>query len=76
VLFEFSTIITFTRSRSVAAAEPDAVRTVIIGYIECSLAWGILQALFHILTRTAEKNNVLKIWKAIVATLLRRLFAT
>lgn len=76
VLFEFSTVITFTRSRSVGAAEPDAVRTGIIGYIECSLAWEIIQAVFHLLSRTSEKNNVLKIWKAIVATPPRRLFAT
>jgi hypothetical protein len=53
-------VLTFTSSLSVATAERDDVRTMLIGALGCNLAWGIIDAVLYLMGCLAEK------WKALL----------
>src|SRR3954447_6452768 len=57
VLFGLIMVLTFTGSLSVASAERDDVRTMLIGAIGCNLAWGIIDAVLYLMGSLAEKGR-------------------
>jgi hypothetical protein len=65
VLFGLIMVLTFTGSLSVAEAGRDDVRTMLIGALGCNLAWGLIDAVFYLMGRLAEKGHDLATLMAI-----------
>jgi hypothetical protein len=49
VLFGLIMVLTFTCSFSVAEAGREEVRAILVGALGCNLAWGIIDAVFHLM---------------------------
>jgi hypothetical protein len=59
VLFGLIMVLTFTGSLSVATAGRAEVREMLVGALGCNLAWGVIDALLHLLGTLAEKAHAL-----------------
>jgi hypothetical protein len=68
VLFGLIMVLTFTGSLSVAEAGRDDVRTMLVGALGCNLAWGIIDAVFYLMSCLAEKARDLRTWHALRGT--------
>ena len=53
VLFGLIMVLTFTGSLSVAHAGREDVRAMLIGALGCNIAWGIIDAVLHLMARLA-----------------------
>jgi VIT1/CCC1 family predicted Fe2+/Mn2+ transporter len=67
VLFGLIMVLTFTGSLSIADAERDDIRAMLIGALGCNLAWGIIDAVLYLLGALAEKARNLRVYKAVLA---------
>jgi VIT1/CCC1 family predicted Fe2+/Mn2+ transporter len=56
VLFGLIMVMTFTGSLSVATADREAVREMLIGAVGCNVAWGIVDAAMYLLTTLALRG--------------------
>ena len=66
VLFGLIMVLTFTGSLSIAEAERDDVRAMLIGALGCNLAWGIIDAVLYLLGALAEKARNLRVHRAVL----------
>jgi VIT1/CCC1 family predicted Fe2+/Mn2+ transporter len=57
VLFGLIMALTFTTTFEVATAGRADVRTMLIGALGCNLAWGIVDAVMFVVTRSVEKHR-------------------
>jgi VIT1/CCC1 family predicted Fe2+/Mn2+ transporter len=67
VLFGLIMVLTFTGSLSVATAGRAEVREMLVGALGCNLAWGVIDALLHLLGILAEKAHGLAAFHAVRA---------
>jgi len=65
VLFGLIMVLTFTGSLSVAEAGREDVRTMLIGALGCSVAWGIIDGVLYLMGCLAEKGRKLVMFKAL-----------
>lgn len=65
ILFGLIMVLTFTGSLSVAEADRTEVRTMLIGALGCNLAWGVIDAIFYLMSCLAEKGGDLKTYRAV-----------
>src|SRR3954452_15487586 len=65
VLFGVIMVLTFTGSLSVAQAGRDDVRAMLIGALGCNVAWGIIDAVFYLMSSLASKESNLAIVRAV-----------
>ncbi len=65
VLFGLIMVLTFTGSLSVSEADRAEVRTMLIGAIGCNLAWGIIDAVFYLMTTLTERGRGLISMRAV-----------
>lgn len=65
VLFGLIMVLTFTGSLSVVDAGRDDVRTMLVGAIGCNLAWGIIDGIFFVMGRMAERGAALATFRAL-----------
>ena len=66
VLFGLIMVLTFTGSLSIAEAERDDVRAMLIGALGCNLAWGIIDAVLYLLGALAEKARNLRVHETVL----------
>ncbi len=57
VLFALIMVLTFTCSFSVASAGRDEVRAMLIGALGCNLAWGMIDAVFYLLSSFTQMGQ-------------------
>lgn len=55
ILFGLIMVMTFTGSLSVATADREETRTMLIGAIGCNLAWGLVDAIMYIMSSLTER---------------------
>ena len=55
ILFGLIMVLTFTGSLSVATADHEETRTMLIGAIGCNLAWGLVDAIMYIMSSLTER---------------------
>lgn len=67
ILFGLIMALSFTGSISVADADREEVRSVLIGAIGCNLAWGIVDAVMYLLTIVIERGRRLSTARAVRA---------
>jgi VIT1/CCC1 family predicted Fe2+/Mn2+ transporter len=67
VLFGLIMALTFTTTFEVATAGQADVRTMLIGALGCNLAWGIVDGVMFVVTRTVEKSRFLSRMRAVKA---------
>ncbi len=65
VLFGLIMILTFTGSISVAESGREDVRTMLVAGLGCNLAWGIIDAVFYLMSRLAERGRALVMFRAV-----------
>jgi VIT1/CCC1 family predicted Fe2+/Mn2+ transporter len=65
ILFGLIMVLTFTGSLSVAEAQRDDVRAMLIGALGCNLAWGIIDAVLYLMGSLAEKGRALLTMRAV-----------
>src|SRR5688500_5195947 len=65
VLFGLIMVLTFTGSLSVAEADRAEVRTMLIGALACSLAWGVIDAVLYLMGSLSEKGTGLLMCRAV-----------
>lgn len=65
VLFGLIMALTFTGSLSVATADRNEVRLMLIGALGCNLAWGIIDGVLYLMGCLADKGRNLKIFRAV-----------
>lgn len=65
VLFGLIMVLTFTGSLSVADVAHDDVRDMLVGAIGCNLAWGLVDAVMYIVSRTAERGRALRVFRIV-----------
>jgi len=61
-------VLSFTGSISVASADREEVRSVLIGAIGCNLAWGLVDGVMYLLTILIERGRTLSIGRAVRAS--------
>ena len=57
VLFGLIMVLTFTCSFSVVGAGRREVRELLLGALGCNLAWGIIDAVFYLMSRLSEQGH-------------------
>jgi hypothetical protein len=57
ILFGLIMVLTFTGSLSAAESGRAEVRTMLIGALGCNLAWGIIDAVFYLMTTLGERGH-------------------
>jgi VIT1/CCC1 family predicted Fe2+/Mn2+ transporter len=57
VLFGLIMVLTFTGSLRIALADRNEIRAMLIGALGCNLAWGIIDAVFYLMSSLAEKSR-------------------
>jgi hypothetical protein len=67
VLFGLIMVLTFTGSISVAEAGREDIRTMLVGALGCNLAWGLIDAVFYLMSCLAEKGRDLATFRAVRA---------
>src|SRR5688572_610447 len=65
VLFGLIMVLTFTGSLSIAEAGREDVRTMLIGALGCSLAWGIIDGVLYLMGSLADKGRSLITYRAV-----------
>lgn len=65
VIFGLIMALTFTGSISVATADRDEVRSMLIGALGCNIAWGLVDAVMFLLGTLAERGRNLAILNAV-----------
>lgn len=65
MLFGLIMVLTFTGSLSVVDAGRDDVRTMLVGAIGCNLAWGIIDGIFFVMGRMAERGASMATFRAL-----------
>jgi hypothetical protein len=65
VLFGLIMVLTFTGSLSVIDAGRDDVRTMLIGALGCNLAWGLIDGIFFVMGRMAERGSNLTTFRSL-----------
>jgi hypothetical protein len=65
VLFGLIMVLTFTGSLSVATAGRAEVREMLVGALGCNVAWGVIDALLHLLGILSEKGAGLAALRAL-----------
>lgn len=68
ILFGLIMVLTFTCSFSVIRAGHEEVREMLIGALGCNLAWGIIDAVFYLMSRLSEQGQGLVALRALRAT--------
>lgn len=68
VLFGLIMVLTFTGSLSVVGAGREDVRTMLVGALGCNLAWGIIDAVFYLMARLADRGRDLATFRAVRET--------
>ena len=68
ILFGLIMVLTFTCSFSVVRGGHEEVREMLIGALGCSLAWGIIDAVFYLMARLSEQGQGLVALRALRAT--------
>lgn len=68
ILFGLIMALTFTCSLSVAQAGEAEVRTMLIGALGCNLAWGVIDGVFYLMARLAERGEGLMTLRAVRQT--------
>jgi hypothetical protein len=68
ILFGLIMVLTFTCSFSVIRAGREEVREMLIGALGCNLAWGIIDAVFCLMSRLSEQGQGLVALRALRAT--------
>lgn len=68
VLFGLIMVLSFTGSISVASADREEVRSVLVGAIGCNLAWGLVDGVMYLLTLVIERGRTLAIGRAVRAS--------
>jgi VIT1/CCC1 family predicted Fe2+/Mn2+ transporter len=68
VLFGLIMALTFTGSLSVATADQEEVRSMLIGALGCNVAWGLVDAVMYLLASAADKGRELVLLKELRAT--------
>lgn len=67
LLFGLIMVLTFTGSLSIAQADRDDVRAMLIGALGCNLAWGIIDAILFLMGCVAERSSKLETLRAVRA---------
>jgi hypothetical protein len=57
ILFGLIMVLTFTGSLSVADAGRDDVRMMLIGALGCNIAWGMIDAIFYLMSCVSDKGQ-------------------
>jgi hypothetical protein len=57
ILFGLIMVLTFTGSLSASGSAPQEVRTMLIGALGCNLAWGIIDAIFYLMTTLGLRSH-------------------
>jgi hypothetical protein len=65
VLFGLIMVLTFTGSLSVATADRNEVRTMLIGALGCNLAWGVIDAVFYLMSCLSEQGRNIRSLRAL-----------
>lgn len=65
ILFGLIMVLTFTGSLSIAEAGKEGVRTMLVGALGCSLAWGVIDGLLYLMGSLAEKERGFRTYTAI-----------
>jgi hypothetical protein len=68
VMFGLIMALTFTGSLSVAAADRNEVREMLIGALGCNIAWGLVDAVMHLMAMLTERGRSLAIFKEVRST--------
>jgi len=68
VLFGLIIVLTFTCSLSFTRPDQRSVRTMLWGAVGCSVAWGLIDAVFYILGSLSERGHNLILLKQVRAT--------
>src|SRR4051794_19421418 len=61
-------VLTFTGSLSVAEAQRDDVRTMLIGALGCNFAWGIIDGVLYLMGCLADRGKNLRTYHAVRQT--------
>jgi hypothetical protein len=65
VLFGLIMFLAITGSLRVATAGPDSVEAMLMNALGCNLAWGIIDAVLHCMSRGAEQGRGLVVYRAV-----------
>jgi VIT1/CCC1 family predicted Fe2+/Mn2+ transporter len=57
ILFGLIMVLTFTGAISAATAEREEIRTLLIGAIGCNIAWGLVDAVMHLMNSLTERGH-------------------
>ena len=57
ILFGLIMVLTFTSAISAATDGREEIRTLLFGAIACNLAWGIVDAVMHLMSALTERGN-------------------
>lgn len=68
VMFGLIMALTFTGSISVATADRNEVRTMLIGALGCNIAWGLVDAVMYLMAVLTERGRSLSIFKEVRST--------
>jgi VIT1/CCC1 family predicted Fe2+/Mn2+ transporter len=67
-MFGLIMALTFTGSLSVATADRNEVREMLIGALGCNIAWGLVDAVMHLMAMLTERGRGLAIFKEVRST--------
>ena len=65
ILFGLIMVLTFTGSLSVADAGRDDVRIMLIGALGCNIAWGMIDAIFYLMSSVSDKGQNIRSLRAL-----------
>jgi hypothetical protein len=65
VLFGLIMVLTFTGSLSAAEAGREDIRIMLIGALGCNIAWGLIDGLFYLMGRLAERGQAMQTLRAL-----------
>lgn len=65
ILFGLIMVLTFTGSLSVADAGRDDVRLMLIGALGCNIAWGMIDAIFYLMSCVSDKGQNIRSLRAL-----------
>jgi len=68
VMFGLIMALTFTGSLSVATADRNEVRDMLIGALGCNIAWGLVDAVMHLMAVLTERGRNLAIFNEVRST--------
>jgi VIT1/CCC1 family predicted Fe2+/Mn2+ transporter len=68
IMFGLIMALTFTGSLSVATADRNEVRDMLIGALGCNIAWGLVDAVMHLMAMLTERGRNLAIFNEVRST--------